>query len=317
MQIDLRLIEAFALVMRNGSLTRAEEVSGISKATLSRQIMSLEQTLGATLMTRRARGVVPTEPGRVFFAHCEEMLADLAGRIETARVQMQELDSGVTGTLNILADSVFSTAFVCHVTRLFRERYPNVECRMDIAWGGNLPDVSDMDCYVCAEPPDLPNVVAKLLGRISHGLYASPAYLQRRGIPVTPLDISRHDSIILGESQGASEKTMLHSDRHSQPYVPKCSVATNDYWVMKSFCLDGTGIALLPDFFARPEVTRRTLVPVLPNWKPERTRIYCAYQQQRYKTRKLKDFVDLMTTSVRHMDSYNQYVGFPSVLRTS
>ena len=317
MQIDLRLIEAFALVMRNGSLTRAEEVSGISKATLSRQIMSLEQTLGATLMTRRARGVVPTEAGRVFFAHCEEMLADLAGRIETAKVQMQELDSGIKGRLNILTDSVFSTTFVCHVTRLFRERYPNVECRLDIARVGDLPNVTDVDCYVCSNPPNLPNVVAKLVGSISYGLYASPAYLQRRGIPVTPLDIARHDSIIFSQAEAASDKMLLHSERHSQPYLPKCSMATNEYWVMKSFCLDGTGIALLPDFFASPEVRQRTLVPVLPNWKPERTRIYCAYQRQRYKARKLADFVELMTSSVKHMDSFNQYVGSPSVPHTS
>lgn len=309
MQVDLRLIEAFSLVLRSGSLTRAEETSGISKATLSRQLNSLEQFLGTTLLTRGARGVTPTESGQIFFAHCEGMLADLAGRIETARVQIQEVDSGVMGRLAVMSDSVFSTTFVCHVAKLFRERYPNVQCQLDIAHRVSSPSLSDVDCYVCAAPPDVPNLIGKLLGRISYGLYASPSYLQRRGIPVTPLDIGRHDSIIINDGDSHPEKLMLHSDKHSQPYVPKPGVATNDYWVMKTFCLDGFGIALLPDFFVQPEVLRRTLTPVLANWKPERTRIYCAYQQQRYRSRKLKEFVDLMSASVKNMDSYNLYVG--------
>jgi len=309
MQMDLRLIEAFALVLRSGSLTRAEEASGVSKATLSRQILALERSLGATLLTRHARGVAPTEAGRVFFAHCDDMLADLAGRIDTARVQVQELDSAVTGTLALLSDSVFSTTFVCHVTRLFRERYPNVECRLDVAYGAGAPALTEVDCYVCAAPPDVPNLVGKLLGRIGYGLYASPSYLRRKGIPVTPLDIRGHDSIVLGEAGAPPRKMLLHSERHSQPYLPRAAIATNDHWVMKTFCLDGFGIALLPDFFVQPEVSRGILAPVLPQWKPERTRIYCAYRQQRYKSRKLKEFVELMAGSVNGMAAYNPYVG--------
>lgn len=312
MQVDLRLIEAFSLVLRSGSLTRAEEISGISKATLSRQLLSLEQFLGTTLLTRGARGVTPTESGQIFFAHCEGMLADLAGRIETARVQIQEVDSGVMGKLSVMSDSVFSTTFVCHVAKLFKERYPNVQCQLDVAHRASSPSISEVDCYVCAVPPDVPNLIGKLLGRISYGLYASPSYLQRRGIPVTPLDIGRHDSIVITENHANDGRLILHSDRHSQPYVPKLGVTTNDYWVMKTFCLDGFGIALMPDFFVQPELSRRTLVPVLANWKPERTRIYCAYQQQRYRSRKLKEFVDLMASSIKHMDSYNLYVGLSS-----
>lgn len=309
MQLDLRLIEAFTLVLRSGSLTRAEAVSGISKATLSRQVLALEQALGSTLLTRRARGVVPTETGRVFLAHCEALLADVSGRLESARVQVQEMGSGISGGLSVMSDNEFSTTFVCHVTRLFLERYPNVKCRMDIAGRADSPSIEEVDCYVCAAPPDIPNLIGRLLGRVSYGLYASPSYLRRKGIPLTPNDLDRYDSIVLSEKATHPSPAVLHSNQHSQPYVPKSVIETNDYWVMKTFCLDGFGIALLPDFFARPEVSRNILEPVLPNWKPERTRIYCAYQRQRYAGRKLKEFIELMIESVKNIDTYNLYVG--------
>lgn len=309
MQIDLRLIEAFTLVLRCGSLSRAEELSGLSKATLSRQILALEKELGTTLLKRLARGVAPTESGKVFLAHCESMLAELQAKMETAKVQMQELDSGVTGMLTILSDSIFSTTFVCHVTRLFTERYPNLDCRLDIAYRADSPAVSDVDCYVCTAPPDLPNLIGKLLGRISYGLYATPSYLQRRGMPVTPLDIRAHDAIVFNEGRG-SDTIVLHNDKLSQPYAPKARITTNDCWVTKTYCLDGLGIALLPDFFVHPEVSRRILIPVLPDWKPERTRIYCAYQQQRYKSRKLAEFIELMSQSIKNMTDFNPFVGY-------
>ncbi|WP_075257381.1 LysR family transcriptional regulator [Herbaspirillum camelliae] len=311
MQIDLRLIEAFALVLRCGSLTKAEEVSGISKATLSRQILSLEKTLGSSLLSRRARGMAPTEAGRVFYAHCEAMLAELTGRIDTARVQVQEMNSGVTGTLSILADSVFSTTYACHVGRLFKEKHPNVQVRLDVAQRPDALSVDEVDCYICSVPPDIPNMVGKLLGRISYGLYASPSYLSRKGVPATPIEMSNHDAIILS-GRGTHQKLMLHSEKHSQPQLSKGGIWTNDYWVMKTYCLDGFGIAALPDFFVQPEVLQGTLVPVLQNWKPEWTKIYCAYPLQRYRTRKLQEFVEMLAQSIQNLESYNPYVGYSS-----
>lgn len=85
-------------------------------------------------------------------------------------------------------------------------------------------------------------------------------------------------------------------------------IGTNDYWVMKTFCVDGLGIALLPDFFAGPEVKHGSLVPVLPDWKPERRRIFCAYQRQRYAAKKLQAFISLLTESMADIDSFNTYV---------
>ncbi|WP_082926544.1 LysR family transcriptional regulator [Cupriavidus sp. D384] len=318
MQFDLRVIEAFAAVMRNGSLTRAEAMTGISKATLSRQLLALEQQLGATLFNRQARGMAPTEAGRAFFAHCESILNDVASRLDMAKVQIQELDTGVSGALSVLSDSEFSTTFVCHVAKLFLSRFPNVKFNLDIAGRPEAVDSAAPDCYVCATPPDIPNLIGKGLGRISYGLYASPIYLKRRGNPVTPLDVSKHESIVLKESLGHGKSApMLHSSGGSQPYLHRSDITTNDYWVMKTFCIDGFGIALLPDFFVQPEVARRILVPVLPQWKPERRRIFCAYQKQRFAGKKLKEFVGLMSECIEDIDTYSPYVGERSTLRSS
>ncbi|MGJ7602847.1 LysR family transcriptional regulator [Variovorax sp. LT1R20] len=313
--IDLALVQAFVLVMQSGSLTKAESLSGVSKATLSRQLTRLEELLGAQLLMRSSRRVTATEAGRAFFARCEGLLDDVTGRLETARTEIQEITAGVSGSLSLLSDTQFSTSFVCHVVKLFLESHPNVRCQLDVASRLNAPQIGDVDCYVCSEPPDVPNLVAKLLGRLNYGLYASPQYLERQGVPQVPDDLLDHRSIVMKEASGPSQVLLVSGASGSYAFRPEPAFETNDHWVMKTFCIDGFGVALLPAFFARPEVAQGVLVPVLPQWQPEPRRIYCAYQRQRYMGQKLRAFVDLMARCVVDIDSYNYYVGSSAARR--
>lgn len=148
------------------------------------------------------------------------------------------------------------------------------------------------------------------LRRFARHSNVSPAYLARETAPEAPEDLVRHRAIIIeGEDEDAVE---LHSGQVVRPYTPTAALLTNDYWVMKSFCLDGIGIALMPDFFVRSEVIRGGLVPVLPAWRAAPRRVHCAYRRRRYVGRKLRAFVDLMVRSIADIDSFNFYVGSPA-----
>jgi DNA-binding transcriptional LysR family regulator len=311
MQIDLKLVEAFALIMRSGSLTKAETTTGISKATLSRQLQRLEEQLGVQLLVRGSRKVTPTDAGRAFHAHCEALLSEITARVEAATTEVQEMSSGGRGRLCILSDNQFITTFVSHVARIFLEKYPNVECELHVSGRIDSPPIEDVDCFVCAEAPDVPNLVGKLVGRISYGLYASPGYLRRNGMPESPQQLGEHTSIRMREAHSVAA-TVLHSENASHPYTSRAALQTNDYWVMKTFCIDGLGIALLPEFFAQPEVKAGVLIPVLPEWKPNRSRVVCAYQRQRYMGKKLRAFIDLVAKSIADIESFNTYVASAS-----
>lgn len=314
MQIDIKLVEAFALIMRSGSLTKAGATSGISKATLSRQLQRLEEQLSIQLLARGPRKMIPTDAGRAFHAHCEALLSEITARVEAASTEVQEMSNGGRGRLCILSDNQFITTFVSHVARIFLEKYPNVALELDVSGRIDSPPVDEVDCFVCSEAPDLPNLVGKLVGRLSYGLYASPGYIHRSDMPASPQALGEHISIRLREGHSPA-LTVLHSENASHPYTSRAGLQTNDYWVMKTFCVDGLGIALLPDFFARPEVNAGALVPVLPGWKPERSRVVCAYQRQRYMGKKLRAFIELVTNSIADIDSFNTYVGASSSTR--
>lgn len=306
--VPMKMIEAFVLVLESGSLTRAEAVSGIPKATLSRQLTKLEALLGLELLRRDSRRLVATEAGRGFFAHSKLLLAEISARIEAARTEAQDLSDGVTGDVSVLTETHFSTTFMCRVAHLFMERYPNVRCRFDIMGRTSSPTMDEVDCYVGMYPPNHPNLVAKRLGKLTYSLFASPQYLRTHGEPHSQAELIRHKAIVLHEV-GYKTQCRMHSKEGSFDYRPEGTIRTNDYWAVKTFCMDGLGIALLPDFFSSPEVHAGTLVPVLAGWRPESRSVYCAYQKQRYGGRKLRAFIDLTAESFQRIESFHYFVG--------
>lgn len=213
-RIDLALVEAFVLVMKSGSLTKAESLSGVSKATLSRQLTRLEELLGAQLLLRSSRRIAPTEAGRAFFARCEGLLGEVSGRLETARTEVQELTGGCRAAHAAVGHAVQ------HLLRLpcgadLLESHPNVRCQLDVANGAQAPRIGEVDCYVGSAPPDLPDLVAKLLGRLAYGLYASPQYLARHGTPHTPEALAQHRMIAMREPSGPPSPLRLVSQQAS------------------------------------------------------------------------------------------------------
>lgn len=71
----LNTLPAFVVVARTGSLTLAAEELCLTPSAISRQIKTLEESLGAALFQRSHNAVVLTESGRRFLVHAKGALA--------------------------------------------------------------------------------------------------------------------------------------------------------------------------------------------------------------------------------------------------
>ena len=76
--MDLLALADFSLVASHGGFGRASRASGRPKATLSRRVSELEQSLGLRLLERNARGLRLTEEGASLHARVESLLSELA-----------------------------------------------------------------------------------------------------------------------------------------------------------------------------------------------------------------------------------------------
>lgn len=74
--MDLRQLEYFIAIIKEGSLTGAAKRCRVAQPSLSQQLRALEEELGETLVLRKPRGVEATAAGRILLEHAERVLEE-------------------------------------------------------------------------------------------------------------------------------------------------------------------------------------------------------------------------------------------------
>jgi DNA-binding transcriptional LysR family regulator len=97
--LDLTTLRLFVAVCETENMARAGEQEHIVASAISKRLAQLEETVGATLLERRRRGVTPTPAGEIVLTHARAMLA-AADRV--AR-DMADYGSGIRGQVRLLA----------------------------------------------------------------------------------------------------------------------------------------------------------------------------------------------------------------------
>ena len=72
--MELRVLEYFIIVAKEGNITRAAERLHITQPTLSRQLSDLEKELNTQLFIRGKRSIVLTESGQLLMQRAQELV---------------------------------------------------------------------------------------------------------------------------------------------------------------------------------------------------------------------------------------------------
>ena len=124
---DLRQLRSFVAVVEAGSLTRAAADLHIAQQSLSQQMRTLEAQLGATLLVRSSRGVVPTAVGEVLVREARAVLAQADRAVEAVRSAAR----GEQGELRVGFLPSVANYLMPAVVRAFRERHPAIVLQTD------------------------------------------------------------------------------------------------------------------------------------------------------------------------------------------
>jgi DNA-binding transcriptional LysR family regulator len=118
--VGLRVVRAAA---RHGSFSVAAERLGYTQSAVSRQIGLMEQAAGRPLFERQARGVRPTEAGRIVLAHAETMLAELIA----TQHDLRELSALPAGRLRVGGFSSAMAALIPRTIAAFARQEPQTQ----------------------------------------------------------------------------------------------------------------------------------------------------------------------------------------------
>ena len=151
--MELRVLKYFYTVAREGNITRAAQLLHVTQPTLSRQLMQLEEELGAVLFHRRSHRIVLTEDGMLLKRRAQELL-ELADRTQKEFQSREEL----SGEIAIGCGETCNMAYLSDLMVSFREEHPLVRFRVYSASADEAKDRMEsglLDLGLLMEPVDL------------------------------------------------------------------------------------------------------------------------------------------------------------------
>jgi LysR family transcriptional regulator for bpeEF and oprC len=291
MTMTLDQLRVLVKVVDAGSFTAAADVLGVQRSHVSRVIAQLEAELGVTLLERTTRRQSVSEAGRAVYERAVGVLAAIEDTVRVTR----DVQSQPQGLLRITCGVAFSLAAVGGWVETFLERYP--QCTAEIEYASRELDLvhEGFDVAIRAGPLPDSRLAARRLGRFDFGLYASPAYEQRFGLPTIPAALHEHRLIVFtGDSAPARGLTLHHPQRRERVCIDgPAHLRVNIGVGVRSALLAGLGIGQLPQAEAGHLVAEGRLLPVLTPWQPPAVEVFAVFPSNRYLTPKVRAFVDL------------------------
>jgi LysR family nitrogen assimilation transcriptional regulator len=124
--MDLRQLRYFVAVAERGGFGAAASALNVAQSALSRHVRLLEHELGGNLLERGARGVSPTEAGKVLLARGRWLL----GALDDVKAEVVTENREPSGTVRLGAPSTLADNFYAPLARLFAGRFPRVKLEL-------------------------------------------------------------------------------------------------------------------------------------------------------------------------------------------
>ncbi|MFO0581672.1 MAG: LysR family transcriptional regulator [Anaeromyxobacter sp.] len=161
-----------------GTLSGAAVALGVHQTTAGRRLDALEAALGFPLFLRTASGLVPTGEGAPVLAS----IAEVAGAFTRFEQGMRVGRPGVRGLVRVATTETTARQLVADAIPALVEAHP--ELSIELVTGNARVDLArgEAELAVRLTEPDA-SLVARRLGAVGHGLYASPAYVKAFGPP--------------------------------------------------------------------------------------------------------------------------------------
>jgi DNA-binding transcriptional LysR family regulator len=284
----LLLFRTFVRSVEAGSFTAVAREFNSSQPTVSRQVALLEDHLGCLLFQRTTRALTLTDDGRTFYEHAQRTLEAVA-EAESAVGRRKGKPSGV---LRLACSGVFGRLQIIPRLPRFRARYPDVDISLHM--GDGFVDLVEegIDLAIRVGETTDGSLIARRIGTSRRVLVATPEYLERRGRPSHPSDLSQHECVVYDRLLTGATWTFAGSDGPLRIAVAG-PVHVNNTEAVRACVLQGLGIGYVPDWhFAEGETESGRLVILLRDFEPAPQPIDAVYPSRRYLAPKVRAAID-------------------------
>ncbi len=290
----------FNCVVETGSISEASRIFDVQPSSISRQLAVLEQELGVRLLNKTTRNTGLTEAGHKYYEFSQRIVSEF----DQAKRVVNDLQEKPRGKLKVSMTVGFGESVILPLIAKFMSLYPDIDIKLELT--ERVVDLVEENIDVAIRSGRLPDssMIAKRLTFNNFLLCASPQYLIDKGTPNSPEELINHQCIRYSYSRWkdwflmAEEKTKLTINK---------AISVNSVNGQKQLVLNDTGLALMPFWSIKDELSEGSIKQVLPEhiFSPyeELSATYAIYLKRDLVSPKTRVFLDFLSEHIVGLDN--------------
>jgi DNA-binding transcriptional LysR family regulator len=290
---DIFALKLYTRVARLGSFSAAARECNLSQSQASRIIADLEESLGARLLSRTTRAVVPTEAGCEFLARMEPILDALDDAEQSVREGGE-----LRGVVRLGAPSSVAIREIIPRLTPFTDRHPQLH--VQILLDDKMQDLvrEGVDVSIRVGRLSDSSATARLVAIIPRVGVASPDYLARAGTPARPSELAEH-RIVSGPASVVPTGWVFERDGKTETLELTSHFSTNDNEGAVAAAAAGMGVTSTTGWACGRELRDGSLIRLLPDWKTRDVPVHAYFPAGRATRLSARSLIDFLAADFR------------------
>ena len=258
----LKSLEFFIRLVEKKGIAAAGKDFGMSPATASDRLSSLEAHYGAKLINRTTRSISLTEEGKILLKGARD-LVDEADNLES---QIKFGVERLTGPIKISAPQDLGHSLLAPMLAAFSQIHPGIKIylqnddkRFDLV-------SNSIDLAIRMGTHHDSSLRQRKLGDNRRIVCASPDYLASHGTPNHPKQLADHNCLIMHWGDEIDRDWAFKINGRKKRIPVSGGLSSNSGLQVKKWCLDGQGLALKSIWDVRHHLRNGELVQVLQDY---------------------------------------------------
>jgi len=285
----------FARIIEIGGVAAAGREFGFSAATASDRLSALEKHYGVPLLNRTTRAISLTDEGRMLIDSARHLIAD-ARDIE---LRIKDGKDKLSGRIRLSTTIDFGSEYVAPLVEQFIEMHPDISIELILDDKHTDLVSNGIDLALRFGMLSDSGLIIRKIGPNYRSIVASPAYLEREGIPTHPDDLLQHNCLIIRLHRSTDKAWEFTIDGQRRILRVSGNYICNNGRQIREWCLAGRGIARKSIWDTGKDIAHGRLVPLLENHRAgEASALQVVYPAGPAQPQRVKRFIDYLAENL-------------------
>lgn len=288
-------IALFLQIVEKGSLSAAGRESGLSSTTVSERLAALESHFGVVLLNRTTRAISLTEEGRTLAEGAKRVL----GEVEDLETRIRHGAQTLSGPIRISVPIDMGRSIVSDEVNRFVASHPQISIEIVLS-DGYIDIVNEgVDIALRFGQVNDSSLRVRHLGLIRRLVCASPDYLEKQGVPASPVDLMNHNCLIMRFGRHLDNVWRFGKHPTQQIITVRGNRVANDGALVRQWGVEGLGIVLKSELDVQSDIRAGRLVEILADFAPPAAPLQMLFPPSRAQPARVRSLADQLASRLQ------------------